>query len=121
MKMEWEFDLQHWNCWHFCQQFWKELSGNDLGNLAPARMSTLNVEQAVQNSQVGFEKLLAPRDPCIVLAIRPNTMPHVGVYHQGRIVHAKSSGVRNDPISLFKMGFSELHYYVPKDLCKNSG
>lgn len=120
MNLNWEFNYSTKNCWHFCQEFWKDLTGQDLGNLSPGLVRS-QFRAAVEEHHVNFIKLDTPQSPCLVVATRPKLTPHIGIYYQGKVVHAKLTGASYEPLEVFSRGFKTITYYAPKAQCKNSG
>lgn len=109
--LNWKFDRVERNCWHFTRAVWKELTGYDLGSRAPVASS--DPLEVVEDYSKGLKRITRPASPCLVVAIKPRTVPHVGVYYQGMVMHANQAGVRYEFLELFKQGYPEIQFYVP--------
>lgn len=96
-------------CTHHAAEVWKALTGEDIfakiGDVVNGGIKKRHVE--------AFAKLDAPQDPCLALLRhrRHDNKFHMGVYHQGRIMHLTPRGVHNQPVDVVKIGFSEVVWF----------
>lgn len=119
--ISWKFDFKTSNCWHFVQKEWYHLTGMSLLDYSPEEESSLKgYESMLYGTSADFVKLTTPQSPCIAIGIRKRTMPHVGVYNNGTVIHASRKGVFTESLRLFKLGFKEVQFYLPKGYeCKS--
>lgn len=110
------FDLKRSNCWHLVRDVWRDMTGQDLGDLTPARVHRGALNSAVDAAAdgPGFQALDAPRERCLVLLRRRKDMPHVGVLLRGKLLHMTPEGVRHEPLAYAALGFSVVEFYVPR-------
>ena len=108
------FDLARQNCWHVARDAWMDLTGRDLGDRTPERLSRAALTGRFDHDvPAGFELLPGPAEPCLVLMTRPSEVPHVGVFTRGRILQMQPGGVTFLPVGRATVGFVEVGYYRP--------
>jgi hypothetical protein len=105
------FDISRYNCWHFLREVWLELTGEDLGDRTPERLSQNALVARFDSDVPAFKKLPGPADPSLALMTRRGSIPHVGVYIKGRILQLAKDGPTYLPPRLAAMGFDEIGYY----------
>ena len=96
-----EFSKEY-NCWHFAKDVWLQLKGQTL------EVST------VQQAQVSYVELPAPRSPCLVLMEAIGHVPHIGVFLNGKVLHLKQNGAWYQPLSVASIGFHSTTFYAPR-------
>lgn len=111
--LAWRFHLAKRNCWHLVRESWLELTGRDLGDLTPNKISADALRSAVGTSEPSFDRLAAPADPCIVLMQNPGASPHVGLYHRGKVLQITASGASYMPLRVAAFGYQEVRFYRP--------
>lgn len=109
------FHIVKRNCWHLVRAAWLELTGLDLGDLTPARITAEALCGAVGASEPRFKMLDQVSDPCIVLMHRPGATPHVGLYYRGRVLQMTPKGASYMPLDIACFGYlkDEVRFYYP--------
>lgn len=103
-----------YNCLDFATEAWAHLTG-DAGVLD--RLAALNAGIHAEDGRVvlsavrGFRKLEQPMSPCFVVMQRSKTQPHIGVYHNGRVLHLKENGVEYQPLAVARRYFTKIGFY----------
>jgi len=105
------FDLARSNCWHMLRDAWLELTGRDLGDRTPERITSAALIGRFDSDVPSFQRLQRPVDPCIVLMRAPGAVPHVGLYHRRRVLQMKSTGASFVPLEVATAGFSDVGFY----------
>jgi hypothetical protein len=104
------FNLRNYNCWHFACEVWEKLTGQTIN----AQLNGLR-QDILQNTVDGhadrLTKLDTPLSPCLVLMRRSKSLPHVGVFIHGRVLHLNEEGVWCQPLTKVSVGFTEIDYY----------
>lgn len=108
------FDLARHNCWHVLREVWLDLTGEDLGDRTPERITAATLISTFDaDVPAAFKKLDRPVNPCLVLMTRPAEVPHVGVHIRGRILQMQPGGVTFLPVARAVFGFTEVGFYRP--------
>lgn len=103
-----------YDCLDFAIEAWEHLVG-DTGVMA--RLHALSDGIHAEDGRVslsavrGFEKLESPSSPCFVVMQRTRTQPHIGIYHNGRVLHLKENGVEYQPIAVARRYFTKIGFY----------
>ena len=105
------FDLARSNCWHLLRDAWMELTGRDLGDRTPERITTAALIGRFDTDVPSFERLDAPAEPSIVLMRSPGAVPHVGVYHRGRVLQMTARGASYVSLEAATAGFRDVEFY----------
>lgn len=105
------FDLARQNCWHLVRDAWLELTGLDLGDRTPERITTAALIGRFDTDVPAFRRLQAPLDPCIVLMRSPGVVPHVGIFHKRRILQMTARGASFVPLEAATAGYREVSFY----------
>jgi hypothetical protein len=105
------FDLAESNCWHLTRDAWLELTGLDLGDRTPERITTAALIGRFASDVPTFTRLEQPVDPCVVLMRRPGAVPHVGVYMSGRVLQMTPTGASFLPMRAATIGFPLVEFY----------
>lgn len=105
------FDLAHYNCWHLLREVWLELTGVDLGDRTPERITTNSLMRRFDTDVPTFQELAAPEDPSMVLMLRRGVIPHVGVYLRGRVLQMTSTGASYMLPEQACLGFDRVRYF----------
>jgi hypothetical protein len=105
------YNLATQNCWHLVQDAWLELTGVDLGDRTPERITTAALLGRFDNDVPTFTLLDKPVSPCVALFRRPGMIPHVGVFYRGKILQMAVSGPSYVDPDVAKQGFHTLEYY----------
>lgn len=105
------YNRQTYNCAHFVCEVWEHLTGRNIekdldGFLRPPQ--DRHVDPALRRK---FWKLEAPESPCLVLMQRRRSVPHVGVFVRGKVIHIHELGVEFMPVDVATRGFEKLGFY----------
>lgn len=100
-----------YNCWHFVQEIWKDLTGIDLGDQTPENHSAESYKKTAVAFAATLEKVPHLQDPCIVLMLRERVQPHIGVYYNGRLLHLNARGAEYRPIDQVTASYTTVQYY----------
>lgn len=109
--LAWRFDLVKRNCWHLTQAAWLDLTGNDLGDRTPDRITAATLSGRFDTDVPEFTRLPAAADPCIVLMRAPGSVPHVGVFYRGRVLQMTSGGASFLPLPVATRGYPSVEFY----------
>lgn len=109
----WRFHIAKRNCWHLVRAAWLEITGDDLGDLTPARISAEALAGAVGASEPSFVRIPGPADPCIVLMQNVGASPHVSLYHRGKVLQITMTGASYVPLQVATFGYLEVRFYHP--------
>jgi hypothetical protein len=106
-----QYDQSKYNCWHFVCDVWKDLTNVELvpDNMSPWQLDHLHglvVKRAQQ-----LQRLPSAESPCLVLMLRKRIAPHIGVFHNGRVLHLNSRGAAYAPLHHATAGFPTVEYY----------
>ena len=104
------FDLVHQNCWHLVRDAWRDLTGVDLGDRTPQRITKAALVGRFDTDVPAFAKLDTPADPCIVLMTSEGAVPHVGVFVRGKVLQMTQGGASYMPLGIATLGY-EVGYY----------
>jgi hypothetical protein len=105
------FDLATQNCWHLTRDAWLELTGRDLGDRTPARLTAAALIGRFDADVPAFRQLDAPAEPSIVLMRQRGAVPHVGVYHRARVLQMTQRGASFLPLEVATRGFADVSFY----------
>lgn len=105
------FDLARQNCWHLVRDAWLELTGLDLGDRTPERITTAALVGRFASDVPAFRLLDQPAEPSIVLMRTPGAIPHVGVYHRRRVLQMTARGASFLPLAQATAGFDQVEFY----------
>lgn len=104
------YDRRRYHCWHLLCEAWRDLTGDELG------LDTPGWDQADVAARFdSYERVSRPRSPSVVLMLRPPGVPHVGLFRNGRVLHIREDGVRNERLADATRGFDEVRYYAKRD------
>lgn len=110
-----QHNMKEYNCWDFLREVWLDITGVDVGHRTPSSCSREEMKALFQhgaNDEPLFKRLANRKDPCIVLMMRGNMLPHVGVYLRDRVLHLpEKSYTKFEPIEQATLGFKEVRYY----------
>jgi hypothetical protein len=105
-------DMKEYNCWDFIREVWLDITGTDIGHRTPVSVSREEMKERFRKEEKEFKRLPEKKDPCIVLMLRSNMLPHVGIYVRGRVLHLpEKSYTRFEPLAQATFGFKEVRFY----------
>jgi hypothetical protein len=105
------FDLARWNCWHLARAAWLDLTGEDLGDRTPERITTAALLGRFDADVRTFRRLAGPEDPSIVLMRRDGVVPHVGVCFGGRVLQVRPEGASYLRVPAATAGWADVGFY----------
>ncbi len=111
------FHLVRQNCWHVLRDGWLELTGVDLGDRTPERLSLAALVGRFDTDVPAFQQLTAPAEPCIVLMRHPGQVPHVGLHWKRRVLQMAQAGPSYLPLATATAGYPDVGFYVPTQEC----
>lgn len=107
-----QFDLESYNCWDFTREVWLALTGQELTLLKDWEPGT------IQQAQGQYVELRQAVSPCVVLfqgrSAAGHTVPHAGVYYNGRVLHLRQQGARYQGLHLARIGFHTVTFYATR-------
>lgn len=109
--LAWTFDLARRNCWHMLRAVWIDLTGEDLGDRTPERITTAALIGRFDTDVPAFRELPGPGEPSIVLMTRRGMVPHVGAHFGGRVLQMTAAGASYMPPALACVGFERVGHY----------
>lgn len=105
------FNLARYNCWHLVRDGWLELTGLDLGDRTPERISTAALIGRFDNDVPEFEQLADPASPCIILMQQAGAVPHVGLFYRGKVLQMTAGGASYLPLDTATRGYGLISFY----------
>lgn len=100
-----------YTCIEFTAEVWKDLSGEDIGE----RLRVIHVPSADRRLTPSdlrrFQRLSVPTSPSIALMRRPKTVPHMGIFLRGRILHLNEMGASFQSPHFAGLGFKTVTHY----------
>jgi hypothetical protein len=105
------YSLADMNCWHMVRDAWLELTGIDLGDRTPARITAATLNATFGSDVPAFERLDGAQSPCLVLMRSPGAVPHVGLFLRGRVLQMTAAGASYMPLAVATAGFREIGFY----------
>lgn len=106
------YDRQSYNCAHFVAEVWQCLTEQDITQELGGFLRPPTQRNAKMGLRRVFIKLAAPVSPCIALMQRHRTVPHVGVYLDGGILHIHEHGVEFMSPNVASRGFASVKYFT---------
>lgn len=103
-----------YNCAHYATDLWEHETGQDLGQALSGFLCSRRSRSVGPELRHEFERLPAPRSPCIVLFRRGRTTPHVGVFLRGRVQHLTRSGPIRQLVAVAGVGYTSVRFYAPR-------
>jgi len=113
------FHIARQNCWHVLRDAWLELTGDDLGDRTPERLSHAALVGRFDSDVPAFRELDQPASPSIVLMRHPRLVPHVGLYWKRRVLQMAQAGPSYLPLAVATHGYpaAGIGFYVPTQEC----
>lgn len=105
------YDANSYNCAHFASEVWTHLTGQDISEALGCFLAPVRDRSAPMDLRRRWRRLKSPENPCILLMQRPRSVPHVGVYFNGRVIHIHERGVEFLPVEVATRGFTKLGFY----------
>lgn len=105
------YDPMNYNCAHLVCDAWEAETGEPIREALQGFLQPPGARRVDWSQRSHFERLDAPRSPCLVLMDRPKTTPHVGIYLRGRVLHITEAGVQFMPVPIATYGYRLVRYY----------
>lgn len=112
------FDLATQNCWHIVRDGWRDLTGRDIGDRTPERITAAALTGRFDTDVPQFYSLPGPANPSIVLMRQRGVVPHVGLLYRGRVLQMTKRGASYLPLAQATDGFGDIGFYhdcAPRD------
>jgi len=100
------YEFNKYNCGHFVVEVWKYLTGEDLAGACKDFLQT--GFQKTRRDRIRIEQ---PESPCLVVLTSRRTVPHVGIYWEGRMIHLNALvGARWEHLDMLPSQYTQ-HYF----------
>lgn len=110
-----QYENRHFNCLHLVAKAWLAHTGNDIWPLLKAFHEPTHEQLARRRMRQLFVEIKAPVNPCLVLWQRRKSVPHVGIYLRGRVLHIHEGGVEFELLATAcKAAKTSARFYVCK-------
>lgn len=105
------FNEKSYNCYDLVREAWLDLTGTDLGAQTPDSKSISTYTEKALFVANQLTELQVPENPCIVLMLRSRTIPHIGVYVNGKVLHLSRTGTHYVALSSATASFPTVKFY----------
>lgn len=110
--MDCTYDRINYNCGHFACDVWKDITGEDISAKMLPLIECLDVKKIPIRAKNQFVKLDKKESPCLVLMRSITSSLHIGVYHNGNIIHLREDSVtENLPFAIATRLHRRLGFY----------
>lgn len=99
----------NYECFDFAREVWLESFGEDVGDQLAVLVS--EIKKLVPSEYRRIQKLNGPVDPCFVVMQRHRTVPHIGIFHQGQVLHLFGTGAMFDSFRNATRRYRKVTYY----------
>jgi hypothetical protein len=96
------------------REVWLESFGEDVGLKLTAFLGSVSQRHIAVSDVKKCVRLDVPVDPCFVL-LQPEirqTLPHVGIWHQGRVLHLGAKGAEFMLLHLVVRRYRKVSYFL---------
>lgn len=97
----------YYHCAHFAAEVYRELTGQDV-----SEQVGLFHDRADVPGRRHFRRVDVPTQTCIAVMHSRAGQSHVGVWHQGRIIHLSGAGPANMPVASVMVDYPRVRYYA---------
>lgn len=97
---------QGYNCADFAAEVWEYLTN------MPAKYL---VEDWAIKSRSRIRRILYPANPCIIIMYAKRTIPHVGIFVRGRVIHLADAGAEYQLVEVATRSYRNHRFYVPEE------
>lgn len=108
------YDQCKHNCLHYVSEVWEDLTGQNirqvLGTVLDGRIADRKLAFEVARR---FKVLEKPQSPCLVFMQAPRTVPHIGIWIRGRVLHLTQQGPMHVDVDVAAVGFKSVRYALP--------
>lgn len=101
-----------YNCLDFVREVWAAMTGEDITDRFTGLTGAFRDRKVTLDAVRSLKRLQTPVDPCVVVMQRRNTVPHIGIFLAGRILHLHSRGVEFQPLIVAREYFTSIRYYL---------
>lgn len=105
------FHIVRQNCWHMARDAWLDLTGTDVGDRTPERVTREALLGQFASDVPTFQRLDGPEDPCLVLMLKRGAVPHVGVLVRGKVLQMAEHGPSYLPVTRATEGYDAVEFY----------
>lgn len=105
------YNRETYNCAHFACEVWTHITGRDITKELDGFLQPPKERRTDPALRRVFRKLDKPESPCLVLMQRHRSVPHVGVFVRGKVIHLHEMGVEFLPVDVASRGFEKLGFY----------
>lgn len=105
------YDEDTYNCAHFFCDTYEILTGEDVRGKFAGFLLPLSERSASYPIRAEFKRLTAPADLCVVLLLRPRSVPHIGLYLERKVFHITESGPQYQPLEIAAFGYQSVRFY----------
>lgn len=100
-----------YKCFDFAREVWQISFGVDVGYSLHSLTVALSERQIKPSELRAFEKLKQPEEPCFVTMQRGRTVPHIGIWTQGRVLHLAPTGAQYVPLFVAARRYPRVGFY----------
>lgn len=101
-----------YNCFDFVRNVRKADTGVDIGDRLQLLRGTFSTRKATVSGLRGWPRLAAPVDGCFVVMQRPRTVPHIGVWVRGKVLHLGATGAQHDKLQNVTRRYKKVVYFA---------
>jgi hypothetical protein len=100
-----------YNCFDLVSEAWLALTGECITDRFPRLQGAFVDRKMTHTGLRSAERLKTPVTPCVAIFQRPRTVPHVGIWIDGRILHLNESGAEFTLPEIAKRYYRTVRYY----------
>lgn len=106
-----------YNCAHFVCEVWEHLKGPGMADALRGFLCAPSERRAILQDLRRLVILDKPEDPCVVFMQANNGRTHVGLWHDGRVLHLPERGRPcYQALKIASLGFRRVRFFT----CKNT-
>tara|TARA_R110000850_G_scaffold275141_2_gene413776 strand:+ start:539 stop:898 length:360 start_codon:yes stop_codon:yes gene_type:complete len=104
------YDDEIYNCLHFAVDAYHDISGHDMGLYVSELMTGRDKRRVIVRKLKEFKPIINPINTC--LAVMHGAELHIGIYHDGKIIHFNEQGVQAQPPYIAEINHGRIKYYA---------
>lgn len=109
------YNAANYNCAHLVCEYWGDRFGSDMREVLSAYLTSQDNRRSIFSVLKNIVLLDAPINPCVVLFQASKRATHVGVWHNGKVLHiGPKQGVQYQPLEVVRLGFSRTRFFTCK-------
>ena len=101
-----------YRCFDFVREVWLASFGEDVGDQLAGLDGSPRDRKLIPSELRLFRRLDAPVDPCFVVFQRHRTVPHIGIWYRGSVLHLAASGAQYTLLHFVSRPYSKVSYYL---------